>query len=183
VSGIAGWRVAALGLRPPALGGYDPENPVATEVRRKLTEILTGLRSVHPDIQLLSGMSLGAEQYGAEAAATAGVPYVAVLAYPDPDRVWPAPARERYRQLITGAAGVVTLSNTQPKSKQDAGMAASRRDRTLLAAAHGALIVWDGKERQLGEHAAALEQRILDVWIIASRPSAAAEQSRSIHGG
>jgi RNase H len=166
VSNIAGWRVVALGLRPPALGGYDATNPVAAEVRRKFTEILTGLRRVHPDIQVLTGLGLGAELLAAEAAASAGVPYVAVLADPDPERVWSAQAQQRYRQLIAGAAAKVTLSSTPPKSKQSAGIAAANRDRALLAAADGALIVWDGKDRQIGEHTAALERRIPDVWII-----------------
>jgi ribonuclease HI len=167
VSSISGWRLVVLGLRPPTLGGYDPTNPVATEVRRKLTEIIIGLRSVHPDIQVITGLGLGAEQLAAEAAAAADVPYTAVLAYPDPERVWPAPTQQRYRQLLAGAAADVTLSNRQPKSKQEAGITAAKRDRALLAAAHGAVVIWDGKDRHIGEYAAELERHIPgDVWII-----------------
>jgi hypothetical protein len=167
LSSLAGWRLVAFGLRPPALGGYDPTNPVASGVRHKLTEILSGLRAIHPDILVLTGLGLGAEQLAAEAAAVAGVPYAAVLAYPDTERVWPASTKQRYRQLLAGAAASVTLSTKRPRSKQDAGMAAARRDQALIAAAHGALVVWDGQDRRLGEDIAALERRITDdVWII-----------------
>lgn len=154
-------------MRPPALGGYDPSNPIASRVRRKLTEMLTGLRAIHPDILVLTGLGLGAGQLAADAAALSGVPYVAVLAYPEPERMWPTPAKERYRRLLAGAAATVTLSSKQPGSKQQAGMAAAGRDRSLLAAAHGALAVWDGKDRLLGDDIAVLERRIPDdVWVI-----------------
>jgi ribonuclease HI/uncharacterized phage-like protein YoqJ len=167
MSSLPGWRLVALGLRPPALGGYDPGNPIASGVLRKLTEILSGLRAIHPDILVLTGLGLGAEQLAAEAAAVVGVPYAAVLAYPEPERVWPASAQERYRQLLAGAAENLTLSKKQPRSKQDAGMAAARRNQALIAAAHGALVVWDGQDRRLGEDIAVLERRITDdVWII-----------------
>jgi hypothetical protein len=46
-------------------------------------------------------------------------------------------------------------------------MAAARRDQALIATAHGALVVWDGQDRRLGEDIAALERRITnDVWVI-----------------
>ena len=167
LSGVSGWRVVALGLRPPALGGYDPTNPVAAAVRRKLKEALTGWLAIHPDVVVLTGLGLGAEQLVAEAATQAGVPYVAVLAYPDQESAWPGPTQLRYRRLLSGAAANFTLSNKQPRSKQEAGIAAGKRDRALIAAAHGALIVWDGQDRRLGEHIAVLEQRIPDdVWVI-----------------
>ncbi len=141
------------GAQPPvALGAPDSPSPA---------------RASDPDILVLTGLGLGAEQLAAEAAATAGVPYTAALAYPDPERVWPASTQERYRRLLAGAAAGVTLSKKQPRSKQDAGMAAARRDQALIAAAHGALVVWDSQDRRLGKDIAALERRITDdVWIL-----------------
>lgn len=52
-------------------------------------------------------------------------------------------------------------------------MAAGKRDRSLIAAAHGALVVWDEQDHRIGEQIAALERRIADdVWVIppVSRP-------------
>ena len=64
-----------------------------------MIEILQGLADVHRDMVVLTGLGLGAEQLGAEAAAAAGVPYIAVLPFPDPDKVWPAASRATFRLL------------------------------------------------------------------------------------
>lgn len=89
-SNIFAWRVVAIGLRPAALVGYDPANRVAAGVRREGSEVLAGLCTINPDLGVLTGLDLGAAQLAAEAAAATGVPYVAVLAYPDLERVWAA---------------------------------------------------------------------------------------------
>ena len=88
----AGHIVAVTGHKPPELGGYDP-NPVADAVRARLAEVLAAKRQLHPDLVVLTGLGLGAEQLAAEAAAEAGVPYVAVLPYPDPGSQWPSSSR------------------------------------------------------------------------------------------
>jgi ribonuclease HI/uncharacterized phage-like protein YoqJ len=161
-----GFKVLVLGHRPPQLGGYD-DNPVAAHVRRKLTEILAGLAEVHPELVVLTGLGLGAEQLGAEAAAAAGVSYVGVLAFPDPDEVWPRARRAAFRELVDGAESTVTLSTDKPTSTQVAARALSRRTDWLVARADCALVVWDGKDRALGERVKALEKRIPDdVWVI-----------------
>ncbi len=161
-----GHRVVVLGHRPPQLGGYD-ENPVRAAVRGKLAEILAGLRAVHPDLVVLTGLGLGAEQVGAEAAAQAGVPYVAVLAFPDPDKIWPDATRAAYRRLVDGAVDTLTVSADKPRTKQAAGIAIGRRDDWLAAQADGALVVWDGTDRALGASVKALERRVPDdVWIV-----------------
>ena len=65
--------MAVFGLRPPELGGYD-ENAVAAGVRDKLTEILAAKKKMHPELWMLTGLLLGAEQLAAEAAREAGDP-------------------------------------------------------------------------------------------------------------
>jgi ribonuclease HI/uncharacterized phage-like protein YoqJ len=162
----AGFRVVVLGHRPPELGGYG-ENATATAVRERITEILRGLRAVHPDLVVLTGLGLGAEQLGAEAAAEAGVPYVAVLAFPDPDSVWPATSRAAFRLLADAAHDTILLSETAPASKQAAGIAIGKRNSWLVNHAHAAIAVWDGRDRALRDDVRALEKRIPDdVWIV-----------------
>ncbi|MGH8974336.1 MAG: ribonuclease H family protein, partial [Acidimicrobiia bacterium] len=68
-----GRLLAVFGHRPPELGGYG-ENPTATAVQDRITEILAAKRQMHPDLHVLSGLALGAETLGAEAALDAGVP-------------------------------------------------------------------------------------------------------------
>ena len=163
----AGRLVAVTGHRPPDLGGYDP-NPTADAVRARLTEVLAAKRQLHPDLVVLTGLGLGAEQLGAEAAAAAGVPYVAVLPYPDPDGQWPAGSRRRYRQLLDEAQSTVLLQAKPPTSRQLAGAALRRRDAWLARNAHEALAVWDGDDPAVGRTVRALQDALgeEDVWIV-----------------
>ena len=161
-----GFRVVVIGHRPPELGGYG-ENPVAAGVRARLVEILRGLHKVHPDLVVLTGLGLGAEQLGAQAAAAADVPYIAVLPFPDPDSVWPTASRATFKLLVDAAAETVVLSPKKPATKQAAGMAIGKRNSWLVAHADAALVVWDGDDRALQADVRALERRIPDdVWTI-----------------
>ena len=162
----AGHRLVVAGMRPPELGGYE-DNPVARSVRSRLAEILAAKREMHDDLVVLTGLGLGSEQLGAEAAAAAGVPYVAVLSYPDPDAVWPAAGRARYAELLAGARDEVLLQNRRPETKQAAGGALARRDAWLARHAHEALVVWDGNDARAGRQVRALQDELGDdVWIV-----------------
>jgi ribonuclease HI/uncharacterized phage-like protein YoqJ len=162
-----GRKVLVAGHRPPELGGYDA-NPVAEATRAKLTEILAAKRELHPDLVVLTGLGLGAEQLGAEAAGAAGVPYVAVLAYPDPDKVWPEASRYRFRRLREGAQAEVVLQAKAPTSKQQAGAALARRDAWLARHADEAVAVWDGDDDGVGRLVRSLEDHLgADLWVLA----------------
>ena len=161
-----GHRLVVAGMRPPELVGYD-DNPVARRVRDQLTEILAAKRAMHDDLVVLTGLGLGAEQLGAEAAAAAGVPYVAVLPYPDPDSVWPAAGRARYAQLLAGGRDVVLLQARRPETKQAAGGALARRDAWLARHAHEAVVVWDGDDARAGRQVRSLQDQLGDdVWVV-----------------
>lgn len=170
--GTSAWRptgtaLAAVGLQPPGLGGYD-ENPIAADVRRKLAEIITAKKALDPDLIVLTGLRLGAETLAAEAALEAGVAYAAVLPYPDPDSQWPASSRARFAELVDGAAVVIELERKVPDSRQRAGQAMDRRNGWLRTVATEAVIVWDGAERRVGDLVKAFERDLPDdVWIVA----------------
>jgi ribonuclease HI/uncharacterized phage-like protein YoqJ len=162
-----GHRLVVIGHRPPELGGYDV-NDVATGVLRRLTEIVDAQAQLHPDLVVLTGLGLGAEQLGAEAAEHAGVPYVAVLPYPDQDKVWPAASRERYRRLLDGARSTIVLQAKQPESKQQAGAALARRDGWLARNATQALAVWNGEDAFVGRLVRSLQDHLGEeqVWVL-----------------
>jgi ribonuclease HI len=163
----AGYRVVVMGHRPPDLGGYG-ENPVAAAARARMVEILKGLRAVRPDLVVFTGLGLGAEQLGAEAAAEADVPYVAVLPFPDPDSVWPAPSRAAFRLLADAAREVIVISPAPPATKQAAGMAIAKRNGWLIANADAAIAISNGRDRALRDDVHALERRLPDdVWVLA----------------
>lgn len=163
----AGHRLVVVGHRPPELGGY-ADNPVASSVRRELTDIVAAKRTMHPELVVLTGLGLGAEQLGAQAAADAGVPFVAVLPFPDPDKVWPSSSRARFRSLLDRAASTVLLQTKVPESKQAAGAALARRDAWLARHADEAVAVWDGDDALVGRSVRSLRDHLgeEDVWVL-----------------
>ena len=164
----AGRLVAVTGHRPPELGGYEA-NATSDAVRARLAEVLAAKRQLHPDLVVLTGLGLGAEQLAAEAAAEAGVPYVAVLPYPDPDSQWPDASRRHYRQLLDKAQATVVLQSRAPTTRQLAGAALRRRDAWLARHAHEAVAVWDAEDPAVGRAVRALQDALgeEDVWIVA----------------
>lgn len=141
-----GHAVAVFGVRPPELGGYDP-NPTRDRARSRLAEVLGHKSTEHPDLVVVTGLSLGAEQLGAEAAVEAGLPYVAVLPYEGFDSVWPAASRAWFDELVGGALLTVTLERRSPTSKQQAGLWLGQRERWILERAAEAIVVAEPDDR------------------------------------
>jgi ribonuclease HI/uncharacterized phage-like protein YoqJ len=170
----AGHLVAVTGHRPPEIGGYEEGNSVAARVRDKLAEVLAAKRQLHPDLVVLTGLGLGAEHLAAEAAEAVGVPFVAVLPYPDADAVWPAESKRKFRQLLDRAAATVVVQDKKPATKQLAGAALRRRDSWLARQASEAIVVWDGEDPSVGRSVRALQDVVGedDVWVIPPPPPA-----------
>jgi ribonuclease HI/uncharacterized phage-like protein YoqJ len=163
---FAGRGVAVLGHRPPDLGGY-ADNPLADAVRTKLAEILAAKATIADDLVVLSGLRLGAELLGAEAALELGLPLVVVLPYPDPESVWPAASQARFHEVRDRATDVVQLQKKAPTSKQEAGAALARRDAWIARHATEAVLVWDGRDESLGRLFRSLEDHLGDdVWVL-----------------
>jgi uncharacterized phage-like protein YoqJ len=119
------------------------------------------------DLIVVSGLRLGAELLGAEAAQQLGIPVVAVLPYPNPESVWPTPSQERFRRAASSADSVITLEHKVPKSKQQAGAALSRRDGWMGSNLDEAVVVHDGRDSLVGRLVKSLEQKIgADVWTV-----------------
>jgi uncharacterized phage-like protein YoqJ len=164
----AGHKIVVVGHRPPELGGYQA-NTVADRVQSKLAEIIAAKRELHDDLVVLTGLGLGAEQLGALAAVESGVPFYAVLPYPDPESVWPAAAQASYRKLLDAAEGKVLLQNRKPSSRVQAGAALSRRDAWLARNADEAVAVWNGDDPAVGKQVRSLRDQLgeEDVWVVA----------------
>ncbi|MCX7621569.1 MAG: SLOG family protein, partial [Acidimicrobiales bacterium] len=147
---VEGYRVAVFGHRPNELGGEGEHNPLIDALRDHLVHLLDDLAARHADLVVLSGLRLGAEMTGAEAAVTCGVPFVAVLPYPDPETAWPPEAQARFRHLLGRAREVIILDRRRPESKQHAAASLRRRDAWLCRFADEAILVWDGHDEHLG---------------------------------
>ncbi|MFP5256327.1 MAG: SLOG family protein [Acidimicrobiia bacterium] len=154
-----GRLVLVAGHRPEALGGYD-HNPVADGVRTRLAEALRAMVEVDGPLTVVSGLRLGAEQLGAEAALAEGLPLVAVLPYPEPDKPWPPAARARFAELVDAATAAITLESRSPATKQAAGAALARRDAWLARQVDSAVVVWDHEDDVVGRLVRSLEDHL-----------------------
>jgi hypothetical protein len=98
-------------------------------VRLRLAETLTGLREVHPDIHVLTGLTLGAPQLAAEAAILARVPTPRC----SPTRTQKQSGR-RSRCRCTTTAGVAARADLPAPRNRD------REPRHPLASIRGLLV-------------------------------------------
>ncbi len=165
--GPGGHLMIVTGHRPTELGGYD-ENEISRTVRDHLIDILIAKQRIHPDLKVLSGMGLGAETLGAEAARDAGVPYVAVLAFPRLEDRWPEASKERFRRLVDGADETVSLQTVPPDTTPKTSAAFKRRDAWLARHADEAVVVWDGDDALVGRQVRSLQDELgeEEVWVI-----------------
>jgi len=163
---LAGHLIAVVGHRPPELGGYQ-ENKISLGVRRQLIDILRAKKELTPDLVVLSGLGLGAEMLGAEAAQAAAVPFVAVLAFEGIDGKWPQATRRRFAELRADAAAVVTIVDSPPETGAEFGKAMGRRDDWLARHASEAIVVRRSDDRTLGDLQRKLERSLdADVWVL-----------------
>jgi uncharacterized phage-like protein YoqJ len=162
----AAHSIAVFGHRPTELGGYG-ENSTTLAVRRRLIELLRAKLAMNSDIQVLTGLGLGAEMLAAEAASATAIPYVVVLAFDGVELRWPDATQKRFHELLAGARSVTTANGQTPKTSAEFGKAMGRRDDAILGRATEAVLVRNAEDRTLGELQKKLERRFEDdVWVI-----------------
>ena len=161
----AGRLLGVFGARPPELGGYDA-NPVSDAVGRRLQEIIAAKARMHPDLHVVSGLRLGAEMLGAEAAIAEGVPLVVVLPFPDADKPWPEASRRRVRPAPLGRRRPRCCSSARCRTRRPRSPGSlRRRDAWLGKNLDEAIVVWDGQEPFVGRLLETLRERLgEDVW-------------------
>ncbi len=162
----AGWRIAVVGLRSETLLG----TPEGVLLEERLASILAAQRELHPDLVVLTGLRPGAEELGARSAGRAGLPYVAVLPYPDPTAGWPEVDAARFAALVDGAERSVVLERRRPVDAEGRRAALARRDGWMRAVCDAAIAVGDGLDEAAEDvrvrYEQALARRGLDgeVW-------------------
>jgi uncharacterized phage-like protein YoqJ len=155
----AGRLVLVTGHRPDRLGGYEP-NPASDAVRERLVAMLRAMVEVDGPLTVVSGLRLGAEQLGAEAALAEGLPLVAVLPFPNPDAPWPAASRRWFADVLAAADATITLEAKEPATKQLAGASIGRRDAWLARNVDAAVVVWDQEDDAVGRQVRSLEDHL-----------------------
>ena len=147
----AGHAVLVVGHRPPVVD-LDGDPEATGELLDSLLGVLVEREREHPDLVVITGLRQGAEQLAAEAAVGAGVPYVAVLPWPDPAGAWSEEARARFVELAEEADHLVLLQEDVPDTRQGQVAAMARRDDWLARNVDAAVVVWDGEDEAVGRH-------------------------------
>lgn len=116
--------------------GHRPDKlPDVAAVRRAIVAELGMLQPT----RLITGMAVGVDQIAAEVAIRLSVPFVAAVPFAGQEKLWPPRVQEHYRELLTKAADVVTVS-----SGGFSVQAMYDRNRWIVANSDHLLAVWDG---------------------------------------
>jgi uncharacterized phage-like protein YoqJ len=161
--------VLVTGHRPDRLGGYEP-NAQSDAVRGRIEAALRAMVEVDGPLTVVSGLRLGAEQLGAEAAIACGLPLVVVLPFPNPEAPWPKPSREWFAEVVAAATVAITLEKKEPASKQLAGASIARRDGWLARQVDAALVVWDQEDDVVGRQVRSLEDHLGEDQVLQIHP-------------
>ncbi len=144
-----------------------PEDPDAVaDLRRRLAEMMAAYAQLHDDLVVLTGLRPGAEALAGQAALDAGVDWVAVLPWPDPQENMRFADREAFLALRAQAPSEVVLEKKVPAELADRAKALSRRDAWLASIADVALIAWDGSDKDGGAFSRRVERTVGDDLIV-----------------
>lgn len=144
-----------------------PADPAeATDLRRRLAEMMAAHAQLHPDLVVLTGLRPGAEALAGQAAIDAGVDWLAVLPWPDPQDHLRAADRDAFVALRAQAPAEVVLERKVPSTRADRAKALGRRDAWLASVADVALVAWDGVDADGGAFVRRLEKTVGDDLIV-----------------
>lgn len=162
-----GHRIMITGHPPPDLGGYD-DTEIQGRIRDHLGDIIRAKAEMFDDLTIVSGMALGAETLGVEAAARMGADYMVVQAFPQMEEQWPKRTRDVFQRLVGGAAEVLTLDKGKPEGRQKLAASFARRDAWLRQNVDEAVVVWDGGDSFLAKKIRSINDELGEenVWIV-----------------
>ncbi|HEX7135546.1 MAG TPA: ribonuclease H [Iamia sp.] len=141
-----------------------PDDTVA--LRRRLAELFAGYAQLHDDLRVLTGLRPGAEAVAGEAAMEAGVDWVSVLPWPDPQEHMRFADRDRFVALRRLAPSEIVLERKVPATRADRAKALGRRDAWLASVADLAVMVWDQVDDAGREMTVRFEKAIPDDVVI-----------------
>lgn len=103
------YKIMITGHRPSKLGGYADDNPAKIMVKRWMYNMLVVMKERHGEIELISGMALGVDQWFAETAVEMDIPFHAYVPCRGQEKVWPRESQEHYKDLLGKAKSVVMV--------------------------------------------------------------------------
>ena len=135
-------------------------------IRRRMIELLRA-KAQMPDLEVITGLGLGAEMLGAEASNCSSGPYRVILAFDGMEERWPDATPKRFHELLSAALSIAIASDETPNTSDEFGKAMGEHDNAIIRSANEAIVVRDPKETVRWERYKKLERQFEeDVWII-----------------
>jgi uncharacterized phage-like protein YoqJ len=131
------------GHRPQKLPcRYDETHPFYSALYDKLLDIVQDARIYAEDkgdtLTLMSGMALGVDTMFAEIAVVLDIPFIAAVPCTNQDSRWNKQSQTKYRDLLSKAQKVVTISIVYDNSCMQ------KRNEYMVDNSDYAIAVWDG---------------------------------------
>lgn len=125
--------LALTGHRPDKIGGY------SDDVHDRLVYLAVDAFTELQPRSVISGMALGWDQAGAEAAIILDIPLLAYLPFPGQDAKWPPNSRRFYERLLERATRVKECSGPGYDAKK-----MLYRNVCMVNDCHTLLALWNG---------------------------------------
>lgn len=134
-------KIMITGHRPNALGGYGM-NPIQLWAREKIAQTLKEIKKKYPDVEAITGMALGVDQWWAIEAHDQNIPFHAYLPFDGQERQWPLKAQEGWQNILNWAESKTTVC-----SGGYAAYKMQKRNAAMVDAATVCVAVWNGQTR------------------------------------
>lgn len=106
-------RIAVTGHRPDKLGGYKT-CALHDSVKDSMHELLAEYLDKHgKDLEVISGMALGVDQWWAQAALHLDIPVIAAIPFEGFERKWPSASQRKFSELLAACSEVHHVSEPE----------------------------------------------------------------------
>ena len=143
-------RIAITGHRPDKLGGFDAQNPIRVDLRRRFKDVLISLAaSSWPEhTEVYVGSALGFDTDAARVCVEAAVPFIAAVPFPSQYRRWRPDDQKVYHNMLTSAKRVEYVSSVDPPESVGVNFAVINmmyaRNRYMVDRCDLVVAAWDG---------------------------------------
>lgn len=132
------------GHRPDKLFGYDISDENYGRIAKELIEYC----KKHNIDTIVSGMALGFDQVGAQAALDAGIKLVAAVPFEGQESTWRSKEdKERYNEILARADLVVYVSSSKPRNKSEAARMLNERNEWMIHNGDSVYALYNGDEK------------------------------------
>lgn len=155
-------NLGITGHRPQKLFIADP---YSAENYKKLVDFY---KSIYPrlgsNLEIYSGMALGADQAAAEAALDMGIPYYALVPFKGQENMWRHESKVKYSYLLNGAEAIICLHDRQPRDKNEAVTLLNKRNEAIVDNSDNVLALWNGEESGTANCMRYANKQGINVW-------------------